>query len=245
VRFKVLANAANATVVEAMSSSTPNEHEFATPLRAQPDCVPPDREMPVIESTRDEELIQHLRVRDAAGFAMFFDQYARRLFAMTWCILRDLKDAEEALETAFLWIWNHPFAFDSKRGRSFYSWALLAARSAALERLFHRSTGDRPRQCSNDKLLRSAPGPRRWADEVAIQEGERRRVDAALSLLSQPQRRTLELAFFAAMTDQEISRAFATPLIDVRMIIRDGLITLREHLLRVTTSTALLRPQSD
>jgi len=120
-----LANAANATVVEAMSSSTPNEHEFAMPLRAQPDCVPPDREMRVIESTRDEELIQHLRVRDAAGFAMFFDRYARRLFAMTWCILRDLKDAEEALETAFLWIWNHPFAFDSKRGRSLYSWALL------------------------------------------------------------------------------------------------------------------------
>lgn len=231
-----MANAVNSAVVKAMSSPAPNEREFAFMLPAQADYVTPDCEKPRIQSISDEELIQHLRVRDAAGFAIFFDRYARRLFSMTWCILRDLRDAEDALEAAFVWIWNHPFAFDSKTGRSLSSWALLAARSAALELLFRRSTNDRPPQSSDGGVPPSALAP--WAGEEIIQNGERMRVDAALSLLSQPQRKTLELAFFAAMTDQEISVAFGTPIVAVKTRIRDGLIILRGHLLRVTTSNS-------
>lgn len=228
-----------------MSSSAANEREFAFPLQNQPDGVPPDCEMPGIDSIAHEELIQRLRVRDAAGFAIFFDRYARSLFAMTWCILRDLRDAEDALENAFAWIWNHPVAFDSKKGKSLYSWALLAARSAALDLLLRRSRDNRHPKCSDDEVKASALEAGPWTGEAIIQNGEHMRVDAALSLLSQPQRRTLELAFFAAMTDQEISGAFGTPLVDVKARIRDGLIILREYLPRITTSTALLWPRPD
>jgi hypothetical protein len=74
-----------------MSSSAPNEREFSVLLSHQPEYVQPDCDIPEFESIPDEDLIERLRVGEAEGFAIFFDRYARSLFAMTWCILRDLR----------------------------------------------------------------------------------------------------------------------------------------------------------
>lgn len=221
-----------------MSSAAPNRRKFSYLLSGESKGVPPHCDIPKVKSVPDDELIQRLRVGEAAGFAVFFDQYARCLFAMTWCILRDWRAAEDALENAFTWIWNHPFAFESKRRRSLYSWALLAARSAALDLLSRRSKENRPTQWSDDELPLSEVEAGLWEGKTVIQPGERVRVNAALNLLSQPQRKTLELAFFAAMTDEEISGAFGAPLGDVKGRIRDGLVILRGHLPRVTTPIA-------
>jgi len=197
------------------------------------DLLPPGRVgvfLPEAETFTDRELLHGLARGGPGGFAAFYDRFACVLLSVTWCILRDLKDAEQALEEAFVQMWNQASTFDPARGNSLFSWALLTARSRALDRLRQRQSVHQRAQLAAARAFGQQFEFESDPAENPTQRADRERAMAALILLSPHQLEALELAFFAAMTDTEISSTLRISLATVKARIRDGLIALRKSL---------------
>jgi RNA polymerase sigma-70 factor (ECF subfamily) len=66
------------------------------------------------------------------------------------------------------------------------------------------------------------------ADEGAVDDGERRRLERCFARLSDDQQRTVRLAFEEGRSHPEIAQALARPLGSVKSWIRRGLQSLKE-----------------
>jgi RNA polymerase sigma-70 factor (ECF subfamily) len=71
-------------------------------------------------------------------------------------------------------------------------------------------------------------------DEALERPDERERVRLAFAQLSEAQREALDLAFFAGLTQTEITNQLGAPLGTVKARIRRGLLTLRELIGKVS-----------
>ena len=147
----------------------------------------------------DQELIDGLKSGDEAGFTAFYERFAGILLNVTWSILRDSKEAEDALQEAFVQMWKQAATYDPARG-GLFTWAVTITRSKAIDG-FRRN---RRRQLKTEKAVAEAstapfrdvdlPGSRMMPRE----EGQQMRVSLGSLVPSQPQ--ALPLALFSAIT---------------------------------------------
>lgn len=135
-------------------------------------------------------------------------------------ILENPEDAREAVQDTFIRAWRKARSYRPDRGEV-VAWLVFIARNAAI---------DRVRKGARQRLLYAAV-ERELATPVAVAEPTEIEVreDAGqrLNALSPPQRRTLELAFFAGFTQAEIASAMRTPIGNVKNHLRRGLQKLR------------------
>jgi RNA polymerase sigma-70 factor (ECF subfamily) len=165
---------------------------------------------------------------DNLAFAVFYDRFAPGLFSMIYAILRDQKESEDVLQEAFVQMWKRTASYDASRS-SLFTWAVMISRHKAIDRLRSRQRQSRLAEAvanETDEMSMSAPGDR--ADNVLARNDERERVRAALAQLGEAQREALDLAFFAGMTQTQISEKLGAPLGTVKARIRRGLLALRE-----------------
>lgn len=154
---------------------------------------------------------------DRAAFRRAYDIAGPRLYRASFRILgrRDL--AEEALQDAFLNIWDKAATFDPARG-SAIAWMATITRRRAIDRL--RASPWMQRETEElDERSASANEP---SIGIAIRECfERLRPEA---------RYAIKMAYFYGMTHGELARKTKTPLGTVKSLIRRGLIALKECL---------------
>lgn len=165
---------------------------------------------------------------DNKAFTVFYDRFAPGLFSMIYAILRDQKESEDVLQEAFVQMWKRTASYDSSRS-SLFTWAVMISRHKAIDRLRSRQRQSRLAEAvasEADEPNISAPGDR--ADNVLARSDERDRVRAALAQLGEAQREALDLAFFAGLTQTQISEKLGAPLGTVKARIRRGLLALRE-----------------
>jgi RNA polymerase sigma-70 factor, ECF subfamily len=204
----------------------------------KPSSIPPDSRAPgrsahrAIQSPNeaDAELVRKLRSGDERAFATFYDRFAPGLFSMIYAILHDQKESEDVLQEAFLQMWKRTASYDASRS-SLFTWAVMISRHKAIDRLRSRQRQARLAEevaDQTDGAATSAPVDR--ADNVLARSDERERVRAALAQLGDGQREAIELAFFAGLTQTQISEKLGTPLGTVKARIRRGLLALRDVL---------------
>ncbi len=172
---------------------------------------------------------------DVQAFTTFYDRFAPGLFSMIYAILRDQTESEDVLQEAFVQMWKRSATYDAKRS-SLFTWAVMISRHKAIDRLRSRQRHSRLAEAvanEPDDLTTSAPVDR--ADNLLAQSDERERVRAALSQLGTAQREAIDLAFFAGLTQTQISEKLGTPLGTVKARIRRGLLVLRELLGKVSS----------
>ena len=185
----------------------------------------------------DAQLIKGLASGEDAGFVAFYEQFATVLFSMTYRILGDRDDAEDSLQEALLQMWQKASTFDASRG-GLYTWAAMIARCRAIDRLRRKQSERRKTEAVLNEPLDLHTPLELTPAHNAIRSDEQIRVKAALKLISQPQREALELSFFSAMTQQQISHLLRLPLGTVKARIRRGLIALRRILHRTQASVS-------
>ena len=167
---------------------------------------------------------------DEDAFATFYDRFAPGLFSMIYGILRDQKESEDVLQEAFVQMWKRIATYDARRS-SLFTWAVMISRHKAIDRLRSRQRQSRLNEAvasETNAVPASAPVDR--ADNALARSDERERVRAALAQLSEAQREAIDLAFFAGLTQTQISERLGTPLGTVKARIRRGLLALREVL---------------
>ncbi len=176
--------------------------------------------------TSDETLLQRAGRGDVRAFEQFYDRLAPRLLGLLRQMMSDDREAEDVMQDAMVYIWDHAAAYDSARSKAF-TWAAMIVRNKAIDRL--RAQGRRARlieaaavECS--VLETASPG----ADARAEQNDRGAQVRSALGALPQEQRKLIEFAFLKGLTHHAIADSLGLPLGTVKTNIRRGLLRLRD-----------------
>ncbi len=142
-------------------------------------------------------------------------------------ILEDPEDAREAVQDTFVKAWRRADTYRAERGEV-VSWLVLIARSEAINRV----RGGARRHRLLEALQREAEVVAPLAEDTPAADAhfQAEAVGQHLAGLSAPQRRALELAFFAGHTQSEISTVLRLPLGTVKNHLRRGLAKLRRRL---------------
>jgi RNA polymerase sigma-70 factor (ECF subfamily) len=179
-------------------------------------------------SAADSELAQQMKSGDEAAFANFYDRFAPGIFSMIYAILHDQKESEDVLQEAFVQMWKRSATYDPARS-SLFTWAVMISRHKAIDRLRSRQRQSQLSEViASESDILSVPADR--ADDALARREERERVRAALAQLGEGQREAIDLAFFAGLSQTEISERLGAPLGTVKARIRRGLLALREVL---------------
>lgn len=176
----------------------------------------------------DDALLAGFAVGDPDAAAAFIRRHQARVCGLARTIVGDTGTAEDVAQEAFLRAWRHAPAYDARKG-TVSTWLLTITRNAAVDTLrMRRSHPVDPELLASLGLRAEGPdGAPAATAETHVEVG---RVRAALTGLSDGQRRALLLAAVCGRTAKEISETEGIPLGTAKTRIRSGLLKLRETL---------------
>ena len=178
-------------------------------------------------------LVERMAEGEERALGDLYDRYGKTLYALALAIVREPADAEEVVVDAFGQAWRQAGSFDPSRG-SIGAWLATIARSRALDLV--RARGRRARAYERaahlsdegvaTPLAASGPDPGRGAERAEA----RQIVTRALAALTEPQRVTIELAYFEGLSQSEIAARLSEPLGTIKTRMRSGMEKLRDQL---------------
>lgn len=177
----------------------------------------------------DEELLGRVAKRDEQAFQALYDRFSPPLFSLLRQMLEDEKEAEDALQDGFLYLWDKAPNFDSERSKAF-TWAVMIFRHKAIDRIRARNRRSRVTERAAQDLPALLDQSPAGADEEVASREQRSAVRSALQKLPTEQRSLIECAFLKGLTHHAISETLGLPLGTVKTNIRRGLMRLRDAL---------------
>jgi RNA polymerase sigma-70 factor (ECF subfamily) len=170
--------------------------------------------------TTDEALLCAVARGDTEALATLYDRSGPTLLALARRILGSHQEAEDLLHDVFVEVWQHAGEFDPGRGRAL-GWMCIRVRSRCLDRLRARARRPHGELTELDGRAADAPADRR-VDATAVQR--------ALASLAEPQRRVLELGYFAGLSSAEMAAELGIPVGTVKSRVATAVQALRRHL---------------
>jgi RNA polymerase sigma-70 factor, ECF subfamily len=178
---------------------------------------------PTLEGNELEELLGRCARRDAAALQALYARTAPQLLAILVRMLGTRSAAEDALQDAFVRIWQQAGQFERIKGRAM-AWMVAIARNRAidLQRAAHPTLLLDAAELAEAEQLR-VEGPAETAEFAAAHEALRR----CLEILGAAQRQCLLLAYQRGLTHERIALSIGQPLGTVKSWVRRGLQSLR------------------
>lgn len=178
--------------------------------------------MPPITVQNEDELVALLRQQSQEAFSYLYRNYAGVLFGVVKKVLGDDQTSEDALQEAFVKIWNNIGQYDSGKGR-LYTWMLNVCRNTAIDKL--RSKGEIMRgkiQTGEDVVDNIQKGLK--TEQATDSIGVRKLVGT----LKPEYQSIVDLAYFKGFTLDEISKTLDVPLGTVKTRMRHAMQLLRQ-----------------
>jgi len=95
--------------------------------------------MPEDQNASDLDLVRRIKGGDDQAFREMVDRYNARVYSLSYGVLHNAEDAEEATQDAFLTLYRKLDTFDESR--KFFSWFYRVALNAAYSRARRRRPG--------------------------------------------------------------------------------------------------------
>jgi RNA polymerase sigma factor (sigma-70 family) len=178
----------------------------------------------VVWKLSDESLLAGLGSGDPDAATDFVRRFQRRVFGLTFSILRDRAAAEEAAQESFVRAWRHASTYDPRRG-PVAAWLLTIARNVSINMLPTRRFDP-----VDPEVLLALEAKRPHEDRTETQVVNSELLREPLARLPGDQRRALVLAAFFGFTAREISELDSVPLGTVKTRIRSAMLKLRAQL---------------
>jgi RNA polymerase sigma-70 factor, ECF subfamily len=173
----------------------------------------------------DVELLGGIAARDQRALESLHGRFAGGMYAVAFRVTRSERLAQEAVQDALMAVWQDPRRFDPSRG-SLGPWLYTLARYKAIDAV-RREAAIKRRTAEVDLELYEAPDD--VHDEV-WRTMRRERINAAIAMLPEDQRRAVSLAFVEGLTHVEVAEREGIPLGTAKTRIRTALIRLRRQL---------------
>lgn len=181
----------------------------------------------MVTERTDIDLIQGIATGDAPSLMALYDRYNRLAFGLALRILDNPAMAEEAVQDAFLQVWNRATSFDTNRGVNVRGWLMTIVHNRSID-LRRRDIDRKPRSVPLEDMEQRLSTPDAWREvSISITADTMR---SAISTLPADQRRTIELAYFEGLSHGEIAEREQAPLGTVKGRMRLGLRKLRDTL---------------
>jgi len=162
---------------------------------------------------------------DERALAELYDRLSPLAFGLALRVLRDREAAAEAVQDAFMRLWQRADRYDESRGRG-RPWVLRLVRNVAIDLLRSRRSLERADDVGGRDAAAVNPEPER-PDELVDRSERASALRQALDELPDGQRRLIEIAYFEGLSHSEIAAREQTPLGTVKTRIRDGVLRLR------------------
>jgi RNA polymerase sigma-70 factor, ECF subfamily len=159
---------------------------------------------------------------DRSAFEQLYKVTSAKLFGICLRIFPERSEAEEALQDAYLTIWNKAASFEPGRA-SPISWLATLTRNRAIDRL--RASGKAKYAPIEDAAEIADPAPRADAQLFAASEGAA--LQSCISGLDPRDAHFIRSAFLGGATYLQLADAEGAPLATVKSRIRRALIRLR------------------
>jgi RNA polymerase sigma-70 factor, ECF subfamily len=143
--------------------------------------------------------------RDETALAELYDQFGSFVFGLAARVIGDRRAAEDVTQDVFLFVWEHPDAFDPERGRLRTFLGTLAHRRAVDH--VRREEARRRRGQRDAAMQVSVPD----VDEMAMALVAAERVRAEVERLPVEQREAIELAYFGGRTYRQVAEELCIP----------------------------------
>jgi RNA polymerase sigma-70 factor, ECF subfamily len=168
-----------------------------------------------------ETLVQVAR-GDRSAFESLYRLTSAKLFGVCLRIFPERSEAEEALQDAYLTIWNRAASYQPGRA-SPISWLVAVTRNRAVDRL--RASGKARYAPMEDAADIADPAPR--ADAQLFAASEDAQLTGCIDGLETRDAHFIRSAFLGGATYLHLAEAEGTPLATVKSRIRRALIKLR------------------
>jgi RNA polymerase sigma-70 factor, ECF subfamily len=159
---------------------------------------------------------------DRSAFETLYRATSAKLFGVCLRIFPDRNEAEEALQDAYLTIWNRAASFQSGRA-SPISWLVAVTRNRAIDRL--RASGKASFAPIDEANEVADPAPR--ADAQLFAASEDKLLHGCIEGLEGRDAHFIRSAFMGGATYAQLADAEGAPLPTVKSRIRRALIKLR------------------
>ena len=164
---------------------------------------------------------------DRPAFEQLYSKTSAKLFGICLRIFPDRQEAEDALQDAYITIWNRAATFDATRA-SPITWLAIVTRNRAIDRL--RASGKTqmaPIEAASD-IADDAP----LADAQMIAQDESAGLSRCIAGLDPRDATFIRSAFLGGATYADLAEREDVPLGTIKSRIRRALIKLRECLSR-------------
>jgi RNA polymerase sigma-70 factor (ECF subfamily) len=173
----------------------------------------------------DTELLALIAAGDQHAIGILHERFAPRMYSVAMRVTRSERLSQEAVQDAFMAVWQDPRRFDPARG-SLGPWMFPLARFKAIDAV-RREAAAKRHTAEVDLELYEAPED--VHDEV-WRGLRRKRLNDAIRSLPEDQRRALSLAFIQGLTHVEVAEREGIPLGTAKTRIRTALLRLRAAL---------------
>ncbi len=143
---------------------------------------------------------------EEAALGEVYDQYSSYVYGLAVRVIGDPVAAEDVAQEVFLYVWEHPEAFDPARG-SLRTWLGMLSHRRSVDHV--RREEARRRRATKDASRRPTTIPDVGELATALVTAER--VRAALDELPDDQRRAIQLAYFGGRTYREVADILGIP----------------------------------
>ncbi|WP_436397568.1 sigma-70 family RNA polymerase sigma factor [Roseobacter sp. S98] len=170
-----------------------------------------------------EKLIARTALRDKTAFEALYDATSAKLFAVCLRILSDKAAAEDAMQDAYVKIWNNAGRYKAN-GLSPMTWLITIARNTAIDRVRARRAGHMDLDVVETVLAAPGPSP----EQSAVAASEAKKLVKCLDGLEEKRGEAVRGAYIDGQSYADLAERFGVPLNTMRTWLRRGLIALRE-----------------
>ena len=178
-----------------------------------------------LEAPAHDDGVLMAQVSDGSvdAFEQLYDRYRDRAYRIALSVCRDERNAQDAVQDAFLSVWKGRASYDAQRG-TVAAWVLTLVRYRAID-LERRTTNHSSRRANQDRLD-GIPAPDDASDQ-AIKSAEAEQLRASLARLPDAQQEVIALAYYGELSHTEIAIQLGLPAGTVKGRMRLGLDKLR------------------
>ncbi|HKN26958.1 MAG TPA: sigma-70 family RNA polymerase sigma factor [Roseiarcus sp.] len=171
------------------------------------------------------DLMRRVAARDDAAFRALYRQTSAKLYGIVFRILPHKDAAAEALQEAYVRIWQRAADFDVAKG-SPLAWMATIARNRALDEV------RRVRPASLQDMPDSFEPAAEPIDPLAARDRSERlaALIACLERLDDDKRAILMLAYYHGASREALAKRFGRPVPTIKTWLRRGLAQLRDCL---------------